>query len=163
MANIKQIEKTKIIGKEKHTVYLKLEDLGQGAYFSVTMNTDRLDKYGNWYCDSCGCQHEEVAKHFPEFAKYLKWHLVAVGKQPMHYLANSLYWAGKEGFVDGKAGSPPNYECFKSTAIIGVLPGDSEMTPTKMLLWSQETLKSWLEVRLPALMKAFDSDLKELW
>jgi hypothetical protein len=44
----------------------------------------------NW--ESGGCLHEEVAKHFPELAKYIKWHLCSTD-EPMHYIANTVYHA----------------------------------------------------------------------
>jgi hypothetical protein len=49
-----------------------------------------------------GCCHEEIAKHFPELAKYIKWHLCC-SDGPLHYVANTLYHAeqhaAKEGWV----------------------------------------------------------------
>ena len=40
-----------------------------------------------------GCCHDEVAKHFPELAPFIKWHLMN-SDGPMYYLANTLYHAG---------------------------------------------------------------------
>lgn len=40
-----------------------------------------------------GCCHDEVAKHFPELAPFIKWHLCG-SDGPMHYVANTLYHAG---------------------------------------------------------------------
>lgn len=37
--------------------------------------------------------HEEVAKHFPELAPFIKWHLTS-SDGPMHYLGNVTYHAG---------------------------------------------------------------------
>lgn len=42
---------------------------------------------------ACGCIHEEIAKHFPEVAALLKWHLCGE-TGPMHYAANAVYLAG---------------------------------------------------------------------
>ncbi|WKV22098.1 hypothetical protein Phage2-1_00098 [Achromobacter phage 2-1] len=42
--------------------------------------------------ESCGCIHEEIAKHFPEVAHLIKWHLVSTDG-PMHYPGNALYHA----------------------------------------------------------------------
>lgn len=45
-------------------------------------------------CDVAGgCCHEEVAKHFPELAPFIKWHLTSTDG-PMHYVANTLFHAG---------------------------------------------------------------------
>lgn len=41
---------------------------------------------------SCGCIHDDIAKHIPELAPYIKWHLVS-SDGPMHYIANSMYYA----------------------------------------------------------------------
>jgi hypothetical protein len=40
-----------------------------------------------------GCRHDEVAKHFPELAPFIKWHLTS-SDGPMHYGANVAYHAG---------------------------------------------------------------------
>jgi len=45
------------------------------------------------WMSSCGCQHGAIAKHFPELAKYIKWHLCSPDG-PMHYIANTVYHAG---------------------------------------------------------------------
>lgn len=45
------------------------------------------------WLNACGCCHEEVAKHFPQLAPLLKWHLVS-SDGPMHYVANTVYHAG---------------------------------------------------------------------
>jgi hypothetical protein len=60
--------------------------------FGITATID--EKRGNqWREYSGGCCHEEVAKHFPELAPFIKWHLCA-SDGPMHYLVNTLYHAG---------------------------------------------------------------------
>lgn len=46
------------------------------------------------WLNSCGCNHEIVAEHFPELAPLLKWHLTSTDG-PMHYLANTVYLAGE--------------------------------------------------------------------
>jgi hypothetical protein len=40
-----------------------------------------------------GCCHEEVAKHFPELAPFIKWHLVN-SDGPSGYPNNTIYFAG---------------------------------------------------------------------
>lgn len=40
-----------------------------------------------------GCLHEEIAAAFPDLAPLIKWHLVS-SDWPMHYVANTLYYAG---------------------------------------------------------------------
>ena len=60
--------------------------------FSVTGDIER--KQGTrWVEDSCECIHDEVAKHFPELAHLIKWHLSSTDG-PLHYVANTVYLAG---------------------------------------------------------------------
>jgi hypothetical protein len=42
---------------------------------------------------SCGCCHEDIAKHFPHLDRFIKWHLTSADG-PMHYIANTVYLAG---------------------------------------------------------------------
>lgn len=53
-----------------------------------------------------GCLHEEIAKKFPELAKYIKWHLCS-SDGPMHYVANTVYHASDRDH-NGKAKGEPN-------------------------------------------------------
>lgn len=39
-----------------------------------------------------GCIHDEIAKHFPYLAPFIKWHLCSTDG-PMHYVANTIYHA----------------------------------------------------------------------
>lgn len=59
--------------------------------FSITGDIDRKSSRGEWLEESGGCIHDEIAKHFPELAPYIKWHLSS-SNGPMHYLANTRYW-----------------------------------------------------------------------
>lgn len=60
--------------------------------FSITAQIDQ--KCGtHWNDYSGGCCHDEIAKHFPELAPFIKWHLVS-SDGPLHYIANTLYFAG---------------------------------------------------------------------
>jgi hypothetical protein len=61
--------------------------------FSITADIDVKDDAGRWREDSGGCCHDEVAKHFPELAPFIKWHLTS-SDGPTHYPANVLYLAG---------------------------------------------------------------------
>ena len=60
--------------------------------FAITATIDRKAG-GRWMDDSGGCCHDEVAKHFPELAPFIKWHLTSSGG-PMHYAGNVVYLAG---------------------------------------------------------------------
>lgn len=76
-------------GKDRHelTVTLRYDDrCGNGHNtFSIT---GVLHVNGRW--DSCGCLHELIQEHFPEYRHLIKWHLVS-SDGPMHYIANTLY------------------------------------------------------------------------
>jgi hypothetical protein len=71
--------------------------------FSITSGTYTQDRHPGepkitheggrvLWLSSCGCQHEETAKRFPELAKYIKWHLCSTNG-PMYYIANTVYHA----------------------------------------------------------------------
>lgn len=117
--------------KYKLTYNAELGNLsGQLPYFSITGDCYRQAKGNNrWMEDSFGCLHDEISKHFPEMKQYIKWHLVSVDS-PMHYIANSLYWAGLQGWTDGKTNSPPNYEYLMSTANWGTVESDKNINLT---------------------------------
>ena len=89
--------------------------------------------------DVCGCIHDEIAIHFPELKKYIKWHLTST-EGPLHYVANTVYWT-KKG----------NLQNARSCAV-----------------WEDATLEQLSDVvalhgRLPSLMEEFDVDMKELF
>jgi hypothetical protein len=44
------------------------------------------------WLSSCGCQHDLIREHFPALADVIKWHLTSADG-PMHYVANTVYWA----------------------------------------------------------------------
>jgi len=81
-----------------------------GSRMSITAEVRYDDQCGNGHnsfsitaeirCngreDSFGCCHDEVAKHFPELAPLIKWHLTS-SDGPMHYVANTVYHATQHG------------------------------------------------------------------
>ncbi len=74
-------------GDEKITCTVRYDDeCGNGHNsFSITVWAGGANGWG-------GANHEEVRKYFPQLAKYIKWHLMG-SDGPMHYIANSLYFA----------------------------------------------------------------------
>lgn len=69
------------------------DECGNGRNsFSITGSID-LKSGNRWVDDACGCIHDEIRKHFPELAQYIKWHLCDTSG-PMHYIANTVYHAG---------------------------------------------------------------------
>jgi hypothetical protein len=99
--------------------------------------------------ESCGCLHELVAKHCPELAPYLKWHLTS-SDGPMYYIANSIFHAYNTQY------GPVNYDHFRSSAVWPEI-SDEEIqskTPDEMTLA--------LNQRLPALMDEFKTAVESL-
>lgn len=45
------------------------------------------------WLSSCGCCHDEIAKHFPQLRPLIKWHLCSTDG-PMHGVSNAIYHAG---------------------------------------------------------------------
>jgi len=135
---------------------------GKGATITATVRYD--DECGNGHnsfaitaevvtpaskrrndCEACGMLHDDIARIFPKLAPFLKWHLCS-SDGPMHYVENSLYWAGQTKW------EKPNLENFRSTAIWPDATEDDMATVTKEVL----------EARLPALMEEFRSAVESL-
>lgn len=55
--------------------------------------------------DMGGCCHDDLAIVFPELAHWIQWHLVS-SDGPMHYIANTLYYA-RTVDTDGKQPGDP--------------------------------------------------------
>jgi len=117
-------------------------DFRYDTYFSITgsiwRGTLAREPTNESRLECCGCVHSYIKKYSPEYAPFLKWHLVDGESGPMHYIANTLYWA-KEG----------NLKNAQSCAV-----------------WPDATLeditRDALKARLPDLMKAFKKDMKLL-
>jgi hypothetical protein len=77
--------------------------------FAITADIQRQGKNGKWYDDAGGCCHDEVAKHFPELAPLIKWHLCS-SDGPMHYAANASYLAGDKDHNGRREGDPCRWE-----------------------------------------------------
>ncbi len=69
------------------TVTIRYDDQCRNGYNTFSI-TGVLHVNGRW--DSCGCLHELIQEHFPEYRHLIKWHLVS-SDGPMHYIANTLY------------------------------------------------------------------------
>ncbi len=64
--------------------------------FAITGAQYRKNGNGSWSEDSFGCLHDDIAKHFPELAPLLKWHLTS-SDGPMYYIENTVYHADEHG------------------------------------------------------------------
>lgn len=63
------------------------------------------------WLSSCGCIHEDVAKHFPELAPFIRWHLASTDG-PMHFIANVIYHAGDRDCHGKRKGEVKSYDKF---------------------------------------------------
>ena len=79
----------------KITLTIRYDDECDNGHNTFAMTADIYEKAknGRWIWVSGGCQHEEIAKRFPKYAKYIKWHLCN-SDGPMYYIKNTLYLAG---------------------------------------------------------------------
>lgn len=131
----------------------------QPPYFAMTASVER--RAGTrWLEDGGGAMHQEIARHFPELAGFVKWHLVSP-EGPMHYIANAKYWWEKVLGVSkykSVAGEPDALEAFKNVTILGALTGDA--MPDPRMPWSD--VAAWLHARLPDLLANFKADMKSL-
>lgn len=102
-----------------------------------------------------GQQHEEIGKHFPELKPVLRFHLCSTDG-PLHYIANSLYWAGKnKKWCKGAPNDPPNLEHFRSSAIWSD-------APVSIFVKTSEELTQILIDRLEGIMTEFQEAVESL-
>lgn len=156
-----ELKKRKVDGTLTVIATWEMRSLGgQDPYFAVT-----CVEYENGKDVGGGAAHDLIDRLFPEKARYTKWHLCAINKGPLHYLANALYWAGKSGFCDSKPGDPTNLEAFKKTIVFGAVESDHMWNLSQETLdqMSADGLKTYLSSRKPALMESFYSDMKDLF
>lgn len=108
--------------------------------FSITGSIDEWNGK-RWREHSGGCIHEEVAKHFPHLAPFIKWHLCGTDG-PLHYIANTTYHV-----------SNGDIEAAASTAIWPDATDEDLTSPG---------LKERLKARLPQLMADFRRAVESL-
>lgn len=74
--------------------------------FSITGAIYKKGRNGHYKTEpvTCGCIHEDIAKHFPHLEPFIKWHLTS-SDAPMYYVANTVYHASDRdynGFLKGE-------------------------------------------------------------
>lgn len=112
----------------------------QDPYFSITGDTWELGK-SRIDRNSLGCGALDINEYFPELGYLQKYHLTSV-REPIHYVANSLYHASDRDYE----GKEPD---LKVARISAVWP-DAELSD-----FTKENLIN----RLPELMKQFKQDI----
>lgn len=93
---VKIFSKTYSEKGENYRIDLKIryDDSCGNGHNSFAMTADIFVLHGRRWIDIAGgCCHEEIKKHFPEYAHLIKWHLCN-STGPMCYLENTLYLAG---------------------------------------------------------------------
>jgi hypothetical protein len=132
----------------------------QEPYFAITGETRALHRT-RWVDDSAGAIHDEIAKHIPKLAPFIKWHLVSYKGGPMHYLANAGYWwdiaSGRHQVAESERGRVDPVRAFMNTIVFGALEND-EMPPLET---PTEAVLEWLRWRQPALRSAFKEAMME--
>ena len=146
-------EKTFTQGGEEYRIKVKIrydDECGNGNNsFSITGQIDR--RSGSRWIDECGgCIHEEIAKHFPELKKYIKWHLCG-SDEPMYYLANTLYLAGDRDCNGLRKGEEKQLRNGKTGELCWILENDSNLekyvdSDTKPEGTIILTYKPWLRI-----------------
>lgn len=97
---IKRLDPRRDTESYQHIATAELHSIGnQAPYFAITVNT--WNPTNNTYrvinAVGGGCQHDVVEALFPEWAKYIKWHLTSL-LGPTHYVANTLYHASNRDY-----------------------------------------------------------------
>lgn len=84
-----------------HTVILRYDDkCGNGHNtFSITAEGE----------DMFGCLHDEIAEAMPMLKPFIKWHLTS-SDGPMHYIENTVFFAGDRDCWGGKKGEPRSFK-----------------------------------------------------
>lgn len=100
-------EKVDIVAKVRHD-----DSCGNGHNsFSITGTIYEAGKRGDMAYLSGGCIHDEIKKHFPELAPFIKWHLSSTD-EPIHYVSNTLYHARDTDYNGYRKGEPCKWKKF---------------------------------------------------
>lgn len=128
----------------------------QAPYLSITGEIERRAG-SRWVEDAGGALHEAIARHFPELARYIKWHLVGTAG-PMHYIDNAKYWwelyNGTSEFTLRPNGPNP-HDAFMHTVV-----AEEHEVPPRDTPWA--SVKGWLEERLEHLLDEWRADMEDL-
>ena len=109
--------------------------------FAITADLWKLNKQGRRVGQepvACGCLHDEIAKHMPDLAPLIKWHLCSTDG-PLHYLTNTIYQASDrdyKGFRKGEVGRIETKIAFGNNPIMHA-PG-SNWVRNKFVAWLKE-------------------------
>lgn len=84
---------TKIVGKKKIVVKIRLNDECKNGHQDFAITADIYEEAKNRSCvwSSGGCQHDEILKYFPEFKIFIDLHLSDYLGAPTYAVANGFY------------------------------------------------------------------------
>jgi len=166
-------------------VKIRYDDQCENGHNSFAITAD-LYRDGRELCG--GCLHDDIEEFAPQFAYLIKWHSCS-SDGPMHYLANTLYYAdehgAKKGYVymnDPKAVKEMLIEYCSGNKWIEKYADDDRFSfkldektakvanlehARSSAIWPAATIeqlrdKEQLEARLPALMTEFKEVIEGL-
>lgn len=97
-------------------------------HFSVTGEYTRPGE--SWEQGGGGCIHEQIRAAFPEFAHLIRWHLFDPSG-PMHYVANTVYFAGERdhwGLLKGEKRQHTSRGKYQAGGVEGIPQWELELT-----------------------------------
>ena len=140
---VKKITKN-IIFDGKHrimTCFIRYDDDCNNGHNSFSITGEIKNSLISRNCIAGGCIHDEVKEYFPEYAHLIKWHLCS-SDEPMHYLANTLYFVKKGDF-----------DAARNSAIW------QDVTDDELKSFD---IEQKLKARLPKLMEEFQNEMEKL-
>lgn len=78
------------------------------------------------WLSASGCIHDEIAEHFPELIPLLKYHLCSTDG-PIHYVANTMYLAGRRDCNGLREGETRQIRNGKTGQLSWILTPDREL------------------------------------
>jgi hypothetical protein len=142
------------------TITVRYDDSMRNGHntFTVTGRVDTVVR-GQWQVESCGMLHSTIAKHYPELTHLLKWH-GCTSVEPLHYVANTLYWLGWKGGQGSPLDAPPRLDYARTAAIWPELPEHMMLLALPTHTTPEHAkrcmhIEAALTERLPALMAEF--------
>lgn len=92
-------------GSESLTVKMRFDDTPRNGNETFAITATLRD---SGIRVAGGCLHDEIAEWFPEFVPLIPWHLCSIDG-PMHYEANTIYFAGDRDHWGRRAGEPASW------------------------------------------------------
>lgn len=120
-------------------------------YFSITGEINQV----GYKVDTCGCIHDEIAKHFPGLKPLIQFHLWYDNGLPMHYVANAIYWWEYWQGLSKWKPEKTKEEYFE------IFCDHIALFPDEVVPVTREEIKPWLESRIPRIQELFNKTMNE--